>query len=221
MSESVKRRAYDSSRRQAAALQRRLAMLDAARRLFSEKGYAGTTMSDIAEAASVAVDTLYASVGTKAELFSLLLETALSGTAEAIPVERRNYVAVIRAEPDPRRKLDIYASVVTQIWGRMAPLLHVLQTGAANDPALAQIWDDFLNRRADNLYLLVDELEPHGHLRPGLSADEAADTAWAVSSTEVYVLLTRVRGWPAERYQEWLAESFKRLLLADAAPPGT
>ncbi len=217
MNEPVQRRAYDSSRRQAAALERRFAVLEAARELFSEKGYSATTMAEIAEAAGVNIDTLYAGLGTKAELFALLIETALSGTAEAIPVAQRNYIAVIRAEPDPRRKLDIYASVVTQIWGRMAPLLHVLQTGAANDPALSQIWDDFLNRRADNLYLLVDELEPHGHLRASLSADDAADTAWAVSSTEVYVLLTRVRGWEQERYQDWLAESFKRLLLNDEA----
>jgi AcrR family transcriptional regulator len=218
MAETVRRR-YDSSRRQAAALERRMAMLDSARRLFSEKGYAGTTMNEIAEASEIAVDTLYASVGTKAELFALLLETALSGTAEAIPIEQRNYVALIRAEPDPRRKLDIYASVVTQIWGRMAPLLHVLQTGAANDPALAQIWETFLARRADNLSLLIDDLEPHGHLRRGLEPDEAADTAWAVSSTEVYMLLTRTRGWPPERYETWLAETFKRLLLE--AAPGT
>jgi hypothetical protein len=95
----------------------------------------------------------------------------------------------------------------------MAPLLHLLQTSAANDDGLAEIWDDFVRRRAGNLQLLIDDLKPTGALRTDLSAEEVADSAWAVSSTEVYVLLTRTRGWAEERYQALLADAFKRLLL--------
>lgn len=217
MNEPVKRRTYNASRRRQAAAERRLEVLATARRLFIEKGYAATTMAEIAERAGVNVDTVYASIGTKPELFALLVETALSGTAEAIPIEQRTYVATIRAEPDPVRKLEIYTRVVTEIWGRMAPLLHVLQTGAGSDPALAQVWDDFIRRRADNLHLLIDDLQPTGALRTDLDAKDLADSAWVVSSTEVYLLLTRTRGWSVERYRQWLADTFKRLLLANEA----
>src|SRR5688572_22066894 len=107
MNEPVSRRAYDSSRRQAAALQRRLDVLAAAQRVFSAKGFAAATMADIAAEAGVNVDTLYTSLGTKAELFALLLETAFAGTAEAIPIERRNYIAAIQVEPDPHRQVEL------------------------------------------------------------------------------------------------------------------
>jgi AcrR family transcriptional regulator len=219
MTGPVNRRSYDSSRRRQTAYQRRLDILDAARRIFTEKGYAASTMADIATEAGVNIDTVYAGLGTKAELFALLIETALSGTADAIPADQRNYIATIRAEPEARRKLDVYAGAVTAIWGRMASLLNVLQKGAASDPSLAEIWDDFLLRRAENVRLLIDDLEAAGVLRSGLEPAEATDAAWAISSTEVYVLLIEVRGWLPERYREWLAESFKRLLLETA--PGT
>ncbi len=212
MSEVVKR-SYDSSRRKAAAVQRRTAALDAARRLFTAKGYASTTMADIAAEAGTAVDTLYAAIGTKPQIFGLLLESALSGTSEVVPIAERDYVARIRAEPDPHTKLAIYAESTTQIWGRMAALLDTLQRGAAAEPELAETWDRFILRRADNLGLLLDDLAKAGALPDGFDRDTAQDGIWAVSSTEVYVLLVTKRGWPAARYQTWLADTLRQLLL--------
>jgi len=209
----VAKRSYDSSRRQAAAYERRLSIIEAARRLFIEQGYPATTMADIAREAAVNVDTLYAGVGTKPELFALLIDVTFSGTAEEIPVELRNYVARIQEEPRPERKLEIYAAAVTEIWERMASLLQVLQSGASANTALAEIWESFQQHRADNLQLLIDELQPIGALRSGLEPATTVDSAWAVTSTEVYLLLTANRDWSAERYRDWLADSLKRLLL--------
>jgi AcrR family transcriptional regulator len=79
MSESVKPRRYRSSVREEQARRTRLAILDAARLLFTDQGYAATTIAQIAAAARVAVDTVYASVGTKPVLVRLLVETAISG----------------------------------------------------------------------------------------------------------------------------------------------
>ena len=100
MIRTVKRRAYDSSSRKEAAKATRQSIFDAARRLFLERGYAGTTMPAIAQAAGVALDTVYATVGKKPTLFRLLIETAISGRDEAVPAEERDYVRAIRAEPD-------------------------------------------------------------------------------------------------------------------------
>ena len=58
-------------------------------------------------------------------------------------------------------------------------------------------------------------LKVAGGLRAGLSVDEAADVIWATNSSELYVLLTIERGWPADRYERWLAETWCRLLLPD------
>src|ERR1700683_3882077 len=98
MTSPVKRR-YDATRRRQAAARTRAAILDAARELFTERGYTATPMTAIAERAGVALDTVYASVGRKPELARLLIETAITGTDQALPAEQRDYVRAIQAAP--------------------------------------------------------------------------------------------------------------------------
>ena len=115
MARNQKRRAYDSSSRQESARATRQVILAAARRLFLKQGYAATTMPEIARAAGVALDTVYAAVGKKPALFRLLVETAISGEGDAVVAEQRDYVQAIRAEPDAARKLRIYAAAICKI----------------------------------------------------------------------------------------------------------
>src|SRR6516162_5692004 len=107
----VKRR-YDATRRRQAAARTRMAILDAARELFTERGYTPTPMTAIAERAGVALDTVYASAGRKPDLARLLIETAISGTDQAIPAEQRDYVKAVRAAADADTKIAIYAAAV-------------------------------------------------------------------------------------------------------------
>ena len=67
---------YNSPRRREAAAQTRQAVLDAARQLFAERGYAATTIQEIAAAARVATATVYASVGGKPQLLEKLVTQA-------------------------------------------------------------------------------------------------------------------------------------------------
>ncbi len=124
-----KRRRYDASRRQAAAGTTRRTILGAARELFLAQGYAGTSMPAIAAAAGVALDTVYTAVGTKPVLFRELVEEAISGQDHAVPAEERDYVRAIHAEPDPRRKIAIYAHAVRTIAPRLAPLVRGVEGG--------------------------------------------------------------------------------------------
>src|SRR5690242_15630402 len=98
------KRKYDSPSRAEAAKRTRQAILDSARKLFVEKGYAAATMPEIAKAADTALDTVYATVGKKPALFRLLIEMAISGTDRAVPPEEREYVRAIREEGDARGK---------------------------------------------------------------------------------------------------------------------
>ena len=209
----VKPRRYDASRRRAAAADRRNAILNAARRLFAEQGYVRTTMPEIAHAAGVALDTVYDSVGKKPELFTLLIEAALSGGDEAVPVEKRDYVTHIRAEPDPSRKLELYAAALKCAWERIAPLVRAMQRGGAAEDDVAARWEAVIRRRARNMHLLIDDLQATGALRRALDPQRAGNTVWAVSSPEVYLLFTDTRGWSAKQYQAWLADTLKALLL--------
>ncbi len=209
----VKRRAYDATRRRQAAEATRRSILEAARGLFLERGYAAATMPAIARAAGVALDTVYAAVGRKPALFRLLVELAISGAQDPVPAEERDYVRAIRAEPDAGRKLEIYAAALRPIHRRLAPLFLVLQAAAPQDEGLRALWREISERRAANMRLLARDLEAAGGLREDLSVEDVADTIWALNSPEIYLLLVEQRGWAAERFQRWLVDAWKRLLL--------
>jgi AcrR family transcriptional regulator len=192
--------------------------LAAARRLFTERGYAPTTVAEIAAEAGVAVDTVYAAVGTKPLLFRLLLEAAISGTDEAVPPEERDYVQRIRAQPRARDKLETYAAAIRAISERMAPLHLVLREAATHSPELAAVRDEIASRRARNMRLLAEDLRATGDLRPGLAVDEIADVVWTMNSAEFYHLLVAERGWSPDTFQRWLADTWCRLFVAEPAP---
>ena len=208
----VKRR-YDATRRREGAARTRAAILDAARALFTERGYAATAMTAIADRAGVALDTVYASVGRKPQLARLLIETAISGTSQAVPAGQRDYVRAIQAAPDAAAKIAIYAAAVTAIAPRMALVLGIIQQAAPDEPELAALWAEIAERRAANMRLFVADLAAVAPLR--LDPDQAADIVWATNAAEMYQLLVSQRGWSPQRYQDFLADTWRRLLLPD------
>jgi len=209
---SVKRR-YDATSRRQAAARTRAAILDAARQLFTERGYAATSMTAIADRAGVALDTVYAAAGRKPELARLLIETAISGTDQAIPAEQRDYVQAIQSAPDAAAKIATYAAAITAIAPRLALVLAIIQQAAPDEPELAQLWNQIAERRAANMRSFVADLAAVHPLR--LDPDEAADIVWATNATELYQLLVGQRGWTPQRYERFLTDTWHRLLLAD------
>jgi AcrR family transcriptional regulator len=206
----VKRR-YDATRRRQAAARTRTAILDAARELFTERGYTATPMTAIAERAGVALDTVYASVGRKPELARLLIETAISGTDQAIPAEQRDYVRAIQAAPDAQTKIALYAAAVTVIAPRLALVLAIIQQAAHTEPELAALWDQIAERRAANMRRFVADLATVTPLR--IDPSDAADIIWATNAAELYQLLVGRRGWSPQRYEHFLTDTWHRLLL--------
>jgi AcrR family transcriptional regulator len=212
MAATVKRR-YDTTGRRQAAARTRAAILEAAMQLFSERGYAATPMAAIAEQAGVALDTVYASAGRKPEIARLLIETAISGTDQAIPAEQRDYVRAIQAAPDAATKIAVYAAAITAIAPRLAPVLAIIQQATPDEPGLAAMWAGVAERRAANMRRFVADLASVAPLR--LDPEQAADIVWATNATELYQLLVSQRGWTPDRYQRFLADTWHRLLLAD------
>ena len=211
MPPTVKRRAYDNTARETASQQRHADVLAAARALFLERGYARTTMAAVAERAGVAVDTVYELVGRKTALFRLLIETAISGQAHAVPAEQRDYVLQMQAEPTAAGKLRIYAQVLPALLGRLAPLVSVTQEAGSAEPQLADLWHEIAERRAANMRRFAASLYETGEL--AVSVEAAADVIWATNSPEFYLLLVTQRSWTPEQYGDWLATTWQRLLL--------
>lgn len=213
MKATTKKRRYDSRSRKESASITQQAILEAARTVFLEKGYAAATMPAIAQAAGVALDTVYATMGKKPALFRLLIEAAISGTERAEPAEEREYVKAIRSQPDAVEKLRIYAAAVCSIQQRLAPLFRVLQGAASLDTELADLWQDISQRRARNMRLFAADLATTGRLRTHLSAAKAADIIWTMNSPEFYLLLVYERGWTPKEFEDFVADAWIRLLL--------
>lgn len=209
------RRRYNSTRRLAQAAQTRLDVLTAARELFLVRGYAGTTITEVATAAGVAVETIYRAFGSKAALFKGVLEAAIAGGAEraAIPPEQRPAVRKMSEEPDPRQVLELHAATQPGIHARSGPYNRVLSEAASADPDLADVWRQLEIQRLAGMKRLAQRLRDLGALRPGLSVEEARDILWTVNSHAVYELLVVQRGWPPERYRDWILATNSHALL--------
>lgn len=213
MVREVKGHEYDASLRRERSAERRQRIVDSARDLMIERGYRATKVSEIAARACVSVDTVYELVGRKPIVLRELIEQAISGVGHAVVAEERDHVVAMRAEPDPVRKLLIYAHAIRETQGRLAPLLLALREASSTEPEAEQVWKEISDRRAANMRRLVADLQHAGGLRSGLSVDEAADVVWATNSPELYVMFTRERGWSPEQYEQWLGDAWSRLLL--------
>ncbi len=207
------KRSYDNAARQARSDATRSRILEVARDLITTGGYRATTIAKIARVADVHLDTVYELVGRKPELLGALIEHAISGTDRALAPSERGYVQAMHSEPDPSRKLAIYARAVLEIHNRMAPLLLALRDAATTDDEARLVWSEISDRRARNMRDLVRDLGPDGTLRTGLSIREAADVIWATASAELFILFTQERGWTPRTYEHWLADTWTRLLL--------
>ncbi|HEV7208637.1 MAG TPA: helix-turn-helix domain-containing protein [Mycobacteriales bacterium] len=189
------------------------AVLLAARELFVRNGYTATTIADIAGRARVSPDTIYATVGRKPALLRELVETAISGGAQPIPAEQRDYVVRIGAATTAANKINIYAHAITAIQQRMAPVFLALRDAAATDPQCAELWTDIARRRATNMRLFAADLRGTGELRDDLTDEQVADIIWSMNAAEYWDLLVRERGWTPAEFTNWLIDAWTRLLL--------
>jgi len=203
-------REYDSTRRREKALQRHSATLDVAARKFFENGYAPTTVESIADDAGISVATVYKSYGGKAGLIRALCHRALEGSGP-IPAEERSNA--LRADPDPRRVIAGWGRLAAEVAPRVIPLLLLLQEAAHVDPDSAALLSEQnqarLERMADNARYLADR----GHLKKGVTLEDARDTLWLYSSAELYDLLINERRWSISRYSRFVAEAMANALL--------
>lgn len=220
MTRDVKpRRKYESVHRRAQAAGTRRSIVAAAGPLFEARGYAGTTMAEVASAAGVVVETVYRAFGSKAALFGAVVEAALAGGIERaeVPVEQRSAIATIIAETDPRRQVELYAATQPGIHRRAGPLLRVVRDAAALDPEVGKVWADLEAQRFAGQRRFTDRLASRSALPTEVSADAAADMLFALTSLALHDILVIERGWSQDQYQLWLTSSLIQALLPSAS----
>src|ERR671935_1810086 len=213
MSGSVKpRRRYESPRRREQAAATRQAILEAAERLFAKRGYVGTSVAEIADEARVALKTVYAVFGTKAEVLRALWNLRMRGDEELVPMAERPWFREIVEEPDPRRRLALVARNSRIVRDRTAHVTEIVRQAAPADEQIAALWERFQREFYElGVRGIVETLERDGVLSADLTT--ATDIGWTLTHPDLYQLLVRQRGWTPEVYERWLAETLCTQLI--------
>jgi AcrR family transcriptional regulator len=204
--DSDTRRRYDSTRRQADAEARHRRIVDEATKLFLDNGFGATSIGQIAEAAEVSPQTIYATFGSKAGVLARSIDVALVGDFEDTPAFDR---APKLADADD---FVAYADFLREINERISPLIRVMEQSAATDPALAELRSTLVDRIRSDCRRWVAQIGRKA-LRPGLSEEQAADVMAVLQAPNVYTSFTVDAGWSPQQYERWIADALPQLLL--------
>ena len=208
------RRTYDSDRRKERARRARQQVLIVARREFLANGYGATTMQTVASGAEVSVEMIYKAFGNKAGLVKAIHDEALAGPGP-IPTTQIS-ARMKREESDPRKLLHSWGDFVAEVTPRVSPVVLLIRAAAETDPAAATLWTQINDERLAGMTHDAQRLAEQGHLRPGITVQEAGDILWTLTSPELYDLLVMRRGWTAARFGQWVGESYIAALLDPA-----
>jgi AcrR family transcriptional regulator len=184
--------------------------VDAAGRLFLSRGYVATTMTEIAREAGVALQSVYVAGQSKADLLHLVTDVAIAGDDEEVLLANRPKFAAIADETEAEDQVRLLAELIAATLERLAPVWLAYREAAAVDAKAAANLVAAHHRRRETFGHLVGMVDK-GRLR--LRQDEAADTAWAIGSIDVFLLLRKVLEWDADRYAEWLSRTLVTALV--------
>lgn len=198
--------------RQRQALATQQLVVDAARLLFLEQGYAATSIADIAREAGVAVSTVYSIFGNKRGILRAIREVWHQTSRQ------RDFRQEALAHADPAERFDLMAHLTRRQWETGAETVRIYQSAGAADPeAAAELQQALGGRRAGQRQFVEASA---AMLRPGLSVERAAALLHALTLFEVYHDLVTESGWTPDEYEAWLAGMLRGQLLGDPLPDG-
>lgn len=217
MGDGVKGRAreYDARGRRRAADERRRAVVSSARALLEERGYVATTIADVARGAGVSPESVYQRFGTKAALVKEVFDVTIAGDDAPVAVADRPENQRIRAEPDLRTKLRLYAEGAAVRATESARVQLAIRAGASSDARVAGLWRSIEEQRLLGATMFARHLLGTDGVRAGVDAAEIADVVWTCISVEVYDLLVLQRGWSSAAYADWLTRTLVAAVVAD------
>jgi AcrR family transcriptional regulator len=209
------RRPRDRQGGQARTRLARAAVVQAARALFLDRGYAATTIEAISDTSDVPPATVFRLFSSKLGILKALFDVSIAGDDEAVALPDRPYIRALLADRDPRSQLSGLAGIIRGIMSRAEPLHRILVSAAGSDPDAAALLAGLTRQRQQGHAQVARSLARGGALRPGLHERDADDIIDALTSPEVYRVLVGDRGWSPERYERWL----KQILIDQLLPP--
>jgi AcrR family transcriptional regulator len=206
-------RRYRSPRREQQARRTRARITAAAAGRFLACGYAATTMRTVAADAGVALPTVELAFGTKARLLKAVIDAAIAGDDEPVPMLAREWAGRAESMTGAAEFAAVFAEVLTQSAQRAAGLTLAALEAARIDEDIAAVAAQLMTQRQVMATWLVDGLLRRSPLRDGTDRAAAIDTVWALMDPALFCRLTGNRRWSAARFRNWFTDCTLRLLL--------
>jgi AcrR family transcriptional regulator len=201
------KRRYEQRLRAEAAEETRRRILDAVYDRLREAPSEPVSVDRIARMAGVARSTVYLVFGSRAGLFDALGDDLLRRDAYQRLVEAS-------AHPDARESLRRAVRAACEMFARDRDAVRALYSMAQLDEeAAGGAVRKTEEERARGIARLARRLAEQEALRPGLSADEATDVLWMLSSFDSFDSLYAERGLPVDRVADTLTAIAERTLL--------
>ncbi|HEX3823188.1 MAG TPA: helix-turn-helix domain-containing protein [Mycobacteriales bacterium] len=195
------------NRRAVQAQQTHDEILRVARRRFGQDGYAATSLKDIAAEVGISVQTIYDSVGGKADLVRRLNDLM---DREA---DIGSIAAGIGSETDPQALAAIPARVTCRLLQRSGDIMRACLAGGLTEPGLVPLVEEGGRRHRAGASAVAGRLAALGALAPGVSVDQAAGSLAALSDFRLGIVLLDDHGMTVEQLELWMADQAVRAVL--------
>lgn len=195
------------TRRQDYAAATRQAIVDAARKLFAERGYFAAKVDDIAAEARVAPATVYAVTGGKQSLLTILIT---AWTTDPIVEQTLSHVDTFTDSTVIIREVASASRTMREAY---VDVIRVMLATAPHDEAVAEQAQAATGIYRAALVPIAERLIRLGDMRPGINVGEAVDLLWFYFGYSSYFTLHDDNGWSYERAERWLADQAIAALL--------
>jgi AcrR family transcriptional regulator len=189
-------------------------IIAAAHELFVENGYAGTTLTGVAEAAGVAQRTVYVRFGTKAALLKRVIDVAIAGDALPIAVADREWSRRSLTAPTLAARIAIMAEGASELVTRAAPVIAVGVQAAPTEPEIAAAAQAGREATREHVRVFWQTAYDDGLLPSGCDLDWLITTAGLLAHAETFVLADRTETWTRERWRAWMITTWHRLAMS-------
>ncbi len=179
-------------------------LVEAATELFVERGYAATTLADVAEHAGLAPRTLYLRFPTKADLLRRCISVAIAGDGDVVPIAERTWMTDTMTAPTLGERLGLMAAVTATLMSRSGDLLDVAQQAASTEPAIAAAAQAGREETRRVLGEFWRQIDRDGLLPAACDVEWLTETATLLAHADTFLLLRTTTGWDVSSYQDWL-----------------
>lgn len=186
-------------------------IVTAARELFVERGYRGTTLSDVAKVAGVADRTIYVRFATKADLLKRVVDVAVVGDTQPVRLADRDWVDVVMNAPTLDERLTADATGTAEMMHRIAPVLAVAMQAEAEEPLIAKAAQAAREETLQQVRAFWEKLRADGLMNAEADLEWVIATSALLGNAETYVHMTRTLGWTPSEYQRWRYRTWKYL----------